>query len=53
MRVATATHSCLASVVVVLCTPADAGLGPVDIAMSNSFGFGGRNATLVLRRFAG
>ena len=25
----------------------------VDIAMSNSFGFGGQNTTLVLRRFAG
>ena len=26
---------------------------PVDVAMSNSFGFGGQNTTLVLRRFAG
>jgi 3-oxoacyl-[acyl-carrier-protein] synthase II len=26
---------------------------PVTIAMSNSFGFGGQNSTLVLRRFAG
>jgi 3-oxoacyl-[acyl-carrier-protein] synthase II len=25
----------------------------VDIAMSNSFGFGGQNTTLVLRRFLG
>ena len=25
----------------------------VDVAMSNSFGFGGQNTTLVLRRFAG
>jgi 3-oxoacyl-[acyl-carrier-protein] synthase II len=24
----------------------------VDVAMSNSFGFGGQNTTLVLRRFA-
>ena len=25
----------------------------VDVAMSNSFGFGGQNTTLVLRRFLG
>jgi 3-oxoacyl-[acyl-carrier-protein] synthase II len=25
----------------------------VDVAVSNSFGFGGQNTTLVLRRFAG
>jgi 3-oxoacyl-[acyl-carrier-protein] synthase II len=25
----------------------------VEVAMSNSFGFGGQNTTLVLRRFAG
>jgi 3-oxoacyl-[acyl-carrier-protein] synthase II len=27
--------------------------GKVDVAMSNSFGFGGHNATLLVRRFAG
>ncbi len=33
--------------------PNEARERPVDVVLSNSFGFGGQNTTLVLRRFAG
>ncbi len=33
--------------------PHEARRAEVSVAMSNSFGFGGHNATLVLRRFEG
>ena len=35
------------------CVPRVARPAPVECALSNSFGFGGQNVTLVLRRFAG
>ena len=35
------------------CVPRLARPAPVECALSNSFGFGGQNVTLVLRRFAG
>jgi 3-oxoacyl-[acyl-carrier-protein] synthase II len=35
------------------CVPNTAREARVDVAMSNSFGFGGHNATLVVRRFVG
>ena len=33
--------------------PHDARRKAVDVALSNSFGFGGQNIALILRRFAG
>ena len=33
--------------------PNEARERPVDVVLSNSFGFGGQNTALVLRRFAG
>jgi 3-oxoacyl-[acyl-carrier-protein] synthase II len=33
--------------------PNEARERPVDAVLSNSFGFGGQNTSLVLRRFAG
>ena len=32
---------------------AEAREGRVDVALSNSFGFGGTNVSLILRRYAG
>jgi 3-oxoacyl-[acyl-carrier-protein] synthase II len=33
--------------------PNEARQWPIDVALSNSFGFGGQNTALILRRFAG